>query len=55
MTEKLFHQKVISREEMLRRKMENIQKVAELQEAELALAQSQKGRDQSMRIAAAAI
>ena len=35
--EKLFVQKVISREEMMQRKMDNIQRVADLQEAELSL------------------
>ena len=55
MAEELFKQRAISRVELLRRKMENDEMAARLRTAELSLKQSQKGRQQSIRIAEASV
>lgn len=55
MAEELFKQRVISRDELLRRKMENDEMVAQLRTAELSLKKAQKGRQQSIRIAEASV
>ncbi len=55
MAEKLYQQRLISKQELLRRKMENVENVAGLREATLSLEQSREGREQSVRIAELAV
>ena len=55
MADKLFKQRVISKQQLLLRKMENVETVAGLREATLSLKQSTGGREQSVRIAEIAV
>ncbi len=53
--EKLAKDRVVSKEEILNQRLQSIEMTAQYREAEVALEQSEKGRAQSLRIAAATI
>ena len=53
--DRLYEKKLISKQELLRRKMDNVETVASLREAKLSLERSKAGREQSIRIAEVAV